>query len=104
MLTGDTVTVRTYAGETSSGPDYLPTRTVDCRADVERKLVRNSAGDEVVSEVSLQVLPAQPDGTGTAALFTSESLVMVGGRESQVILTQEFRGLGPVVWVQVNLA
>jgi hypothetical protein len=102
LLTGDTVSVRTYEGETAYGPSYGPQVAVDCRVEHQRKLVRNTAGDEVVSETTVYVLPTV-QGVRTVDLFPPESLVEHDGRTSHVISCASHRGQGPAVFVEVVL-
>lgn len=103
LLTGDVAAVETYLGETSRGPLLEPERVFDCRAEAARKLVRNAAGDEVVSEVTL-FLPAQMPGDLSAVnVFCTESVVTVQGRQSSVISVRTHRGLAGPVYVEVTL-
>lgn len=102
LLTGDLVTVTPYRGETAYGPSYADPLEVDCRAVTYRKLVRNGAGDEVVSEATLYVRPTLPDGTAAADVFPPESLVTVNGRQAQVISAAPHRGTGPPVLVEIT--
>lgn len=101
LLTGDVVTVTTYRGEGAYGPTYRDPVDVDCRAVTDRKLVRNAAGDEVVSESTLYVRPVLTDGAVAAEVFAPESLVTVNGRQAQVISAAPHRGTGPTVLVEV---
>lgn len=103
LLAGDEVSVTPYAGEGSSGPVYGTAVVVPCRAEFDRKLVRNSSGDEVVSEATLYVRPSIA-GVDATALFAPESRVTVNGqRDSQVISVAPHRGSGPAVYVEVVL-
>jgi hypothetical protein len=100
LLTGDTVSVRTYEGETAYGPEFAPARSFDCRAEHTRKLVRNTAGDEVVSEKTIYLPPTLGD-LRAVDVFTVESLVELDGRVSSVIGCSSHRGQGPAVYVEV---
>ena len=102
LLTGDTVTVTTYDGETAYGPTYGTPRTVTCRVEHTRKLVRDRMGDEVVAESTIYVLPILQDGSRAVDVFTPESLVTVDGREAQVIGCASHRGQGAPVYVEVT--
>lgn len=102
LLTGDVVTVTPYRGETAYGPSYGDALEVDCRAVTDRKVVRNAAGDEVVSESTLYVRPTLPDGADATVVFAPESLVTVNGRRSQVITAAPHRGAGPTVLVEIT--
>lgn len=79
-LLKDTVSVRTLTGETSyDGPAHAAPVEVRVAVERRRRLVRSSTGDEVLSEAQLTV---HPDDEAT---FTTESVVTVDGRDSQVI-------------------
>lgn len=102
LLTGDLVTVAPYKGEGAYGPSYGEEVEVDCRAVTDRKLVRNGAGDEVVSESTLYVRPVLPNGIPTVDVFPPESLVTVNGRQAQVISAAPHRGSGPPVLIEIT--
>jgi hypothetical protein len=91
----DTVSIETYSGESAYGPIYAASANVVCKVSTARQLVRNSAGDEVVSEATLYVLPAD------ATPFTPESRVTIAGRMSTVlsVAPQTARGVTVVVKV-----
>lgn len=99
LLTGDTVTVTTYGGETAYGPSYGAAVDVSCRVEADRKLVRNAAGDEVVSETTLYV-PPTVGGVAATDLFAVESVVTHGDRASVVIACNSRRGMGAAVYVE----
>jgi hypothetical protein len=102
LLSGDTVTVESYVGETAYGPGYGPPIQVDCRVEPSRQLVRTTEGDEVVSEATIYVLPAV-DGVDTLDLFAIESRVTHRGRVARVISANPRRGMGGPVYVEVVL-
>lgn len=89
----DSVSVETYSGDSAYGPIYAASATVLCKVSTLRQLVRNSNGEEVVSEATLYVLPAN------AAPFTPESRVTIAGRASTVlsVAPQTARGVTVVV-------
>jgi hypothetical protein len=95
---GDTVAVETYSGDSAYGPLYGTSANVTCNVDSKRRLVRDSAGDEVVSEVTLQV--ASADETK----FTPETRVTIAGRVSKVLAVNPRTYKGQVVYVEVNCA
>lgn len=101
LLSGDAVTVTPYYGETAYGPVYGDPIGVDCRVEYARKLVRNPAGDEVVSEATVYLLPTLPDGTPTMEAFAIESVVTHAGREARVISATPHRGMSTAVYVEV---
>lgn len=101
LLSGDTVTVSPYVGETANGPAYGEPVTVDCRVNYERKLVRDTTGDEVVSESTVYSLPEHTAGR-TVDLFPPESLIVHEGRESRVIGLSPHRGMGGPLLVEIT--
>lgn len=102
LLSGDTVTVTPYLGEGAYGPSYGDPVTVDCRVTYERKLVRATDGDEVVSESTIYVLPTLPDGSRAVDVFAAESAVTHEGRSARVIGVAPHRGMGPTVLVEIT--
>ena len=106
-LLKDLVAVETYTGESSYGPVFEAPVTVKVNVDQTRRLVRNTAGDEVVSEATLAVHPAPRDeATGAAlaaeALFTPESRVTISGRLAKVIGVKPNTARGQTVFVKVT--
>ena len=83
------VSVKTYLGQGSFGPEYAPAVDVQCFVNDARKLVRNSTGDEVVSETTLYA-PLSSYGS-----FTAQSLVTVNGRDASVITVYRRDSVGP---------
>jgi hypothetical protein len=75
----DTVDVEEYLGESAYGPLFATSVTVSCRVSATRQLVRNSLGEEVVSEATLYVQPAD------ATPFVPESRATISGRASLVL-------------------
>lgn len=104
LLSGDTVTVETKTGASGYETAYSAPLNVDCRAEATRRLVRDASGAEVVSEVTVQLLPVLPDGRPTVDVFTPESRVSVLDRTSQIITAQAHRGMGAAVYVEVTVA
>jgi hypothetical protein len=84
----DSVSVETYAGDGAYGPTYAAAVTVPCNVEATRRLVRNAAGDEVVSESTLFVHPDD------VASFVPESLLTFETRTSRVLAVspRTFRG------------
>lgn len=75
-----TATVDTFLGSGPYGDKYQPTsEPVPCMIEESRKLVRSSAGEQVVSETTLWMDKAHYDA------FAPESVVYVRGHESKVI-------------------
>ena len=106
-LLKDLVTVETYSGEGAYGPVFAASVTVKVNVDQTRRLVRNTAGDEVVSEATLAVHPAPRDEATRAlldatTLFTPESRVTIGGRAARVIGVKPNTVRGRIVFLKVT--
>lgn len=93
---GSTVSVETYSGESGYGPLYAAAVSVVCNVQSSRKLVRNSSGDEVVSETTLHVAPDD------AAAFTPETRVTISSKVSTVITSSPKTYRGEVVYIEVT--
>ena len=107
-LLKDLVVVETYSGEGAYGPNFDAPVTVKVNVDQTRRLVRNSAGDEVVSEATLAVHPAPRDETtrlllDAMALFAPESAVTISGRVAKVIGVKPNTMRGRIVYVSVTV-
>jgi hypothetical protein len=90
------VTIEPYLGQSAAGPRYGPPVTVRCFADDARRLVRNEAGEQVVSE-----------STVFCRLSTTappKSRVNVFGREAFVITAKRRDGGGLAVPDHLELA
>jgi len=79
-----TVSVETHAGGGPMGDVYDAAVTVPCLIDEDRKLVRSSSGDEVVSETTLLMDKSH------YSKFTPESPVTYRGRRATVISRRLF--------------
>lgn len=75
----DTVSVEACSGEGAYGPVYAAAVTVLGKVSTTRQLVRNAAGEEVVSEATVYVHPDD------AAPFVPGSRVTIATRVSTVI-------------------
>ncbi len=93
---GDAVAVETYSGDSAYGPIYAASTNITCNVDSTRRLVRNSMGDEVVSEVTLQVASTDE------AKFTPESRVTIAARVSTVLAVNPKTFKGQVLYVAVS--
>jgi len=107
-LLKDLVTVETYSGEGAYGPIFEASVTVKVNVDQTRRLVRNAAGDEVVSEATLAVPPQPRHETTRAlldavALFTPETRVTISGRAAKVIGVKPNTMRGRIVYVSVTV-
>jgi len=101
------VAVETYSGEGAYGPIFAASVTVKVNVDQTRRLVRNPAGDEVVSEATLAVHPQPRDEATRAlldamALFAPESQVTIDSRVAKVITAKANTARGRVVFVKVT--
>ena len=94
-LLQDVVTVEPYSGESGYGPIHAAAATVLGKISATRQLVRNSDGEEVVSEVTLYVHPAD------AAPFVPGSRVTIATRVSTVIAVSPQGRPGEDVLVKV---
>lgn len=57
MLLRHTVTVERYEGSSAYGETYAAPVPLDCFREHKRRLVRDAAGNEVVSETTLYAMP-----------------------------------------------
>lgn len=85
-----TVTVRPYAGRSSTGPVYGTAFTFRCMARGKRRMVRDSSGTERLSELTLYGAPLQ------ASTVPPGSVVTWQGDDTEVIaaIDQDSGGLG----------
>ena len=78
-----TAQVEMFLGTNGYGEDtFAAPVSVVCFTDEARKLVRDKAGEQVVSETTLATYPV------SAPLFVAGSKVTVNGNESRVIKTK----------------
>lgn len=107
-LLKDQVTVSTYSGEGAYGPVTANPVTVWCNVDETRRLVRNSDGDEAVSEATLHLHPQTRTTTGATidplAVFTPESPVTIRGRATRVLACKPHTLRGTTAMVEVTCA
>ena len=94
----DTVHVETYGGPGAYGPLFASSVSVRCNVDNTVRLVRSASGEEVVSQATLLVHPAD------ASLFTPESRVAVDARKSLVISSSPQMFRSSVAFLKVALA
>jgi len=107
-LLKDLVTVESYTGDGAYGPNFDAPVTVKVNVDQTRRLVRNTAGDEVVSEATLAVHPQPRDETSgelldATTLFTPETRVTIAGRAAKVISVKPNTVRGHNVYVSVTV-
>lgn len=98
-LLKDACTVETYDSESAYGPTYNDPVEIRCNVDAKRRLVRNAAGDEVVSEATLHIHPSTPVET-----FAPESRVTVNGRPTTVIDAKAHTLRGKTTHLEVLVA
>lgn len=89
-LLKDLVTIETYTGDGAYGPVWAAAVTVKVNVDQTRRLVRNAAGIETISEATIGSHPHPRDeATGllldATALFVPESRITIAGRVSTVL-------------------
>jgi hypothetical protein len=88
--------VETFAGSGGLGPIYADAVTVLCKASAIRQLVRDDAGVEVISELTLYVHPSD------AASFLSQSRLAFAGNTSTVLSAAPQARPGETVLVKVT--
>lgn len=93
---GDLISVETYAGEGAYGPVYTGPVDVTCKVDQTRQIVRNSNGEEVVSQLTLQV------AVSDEAKFTPGSRMTFGTLSSIVITATAVSFSGQHVYLEVT--
>ena len=94
-LRKDAVTVQAVSGQGAFGPILAKSVTVLGKVSMTRQLVRDAQGDEVVSEMTIYLDPAD------AAAFTADAHVSVDGYESRVISSAEQARPGEPVLTKV---
>lgn len=107
-LLRDLVIVESYSGEGAYGPAFAGPIMVKVNIDSTRRLVRNTAGDQVISEATLIVHPEPRDeDTGATlsavTLFTPESKITLGGRVATVLGVSENTVRGGLVFLKVTV-
>lgn len=109
----DVVDVATRTGEGATGPTYDAMVRVRCEIDETRRMVRDSNGDEAVSEATLTLHPntrvVDADGLPVATVdpmdvFAPESTVTIDGRASRVLSTKRRSMRGYPVLIEVTCA
>ena len=108
----DRVVVRTRTSGGSYGDTLSDPLTVACLIDETRRMVRDSSGQQTVSEATLTLHPLSDtlaeDGTASGRdpmeLFTAGSEVEINGRESEVLAAKELKLRSKVFAVEVTCA
>jgi hypothetical protein len=111
-LLKDSVVVQTRTGGGSYGDTISDPVTVPCLIDETRRMVRDSAGQQVISEATLTLHPLSDtlaeDGTAAEGnpmdLFTPGSEVEINGRASEVLAAKELKLRSQVFAVEVTCA
>lgn len=100
-----TVTVQTCTGSDSSGPLRATGVDVACYVEDSTRLIRDAAGQEVVSSTRVFApLTTAPTVPPVAGQFTVDSLVTVNGRDAFVITSARRDGVGPSSAWHVEIA
>lgn len=90
----DSVSVEAYSGENAYGPVYATAATVACRCSSQRQMVRNTDGEEVVSELTIYVRPADSTAftPGARVTYATRTSIVLGvaplGRPGQTDLVK----------------
>lgn len=79
-----TISVETWEGTGAYGDIYATAQDVRCFVENARKIVRNTDGDEVVSETTIIGLLAD-----APKLVEKSKVILPGGRSSVVILKKD---------------
>lgn len=95
-LRRDSVSVATLTGTGARGPVYAAVRTVACRVQTTRELVRNADGEEVISDLTVYIHP--DDGER----FVPGTRVTFGGRTSTVLSVSPSGPPGQTFMVKVD--
>ncbi|TMR97537.1 hypothetical protein [Nonomuraea basaltis] len=72
------VVIEPYLGDGAYGPVYGPPVTYPCLADDERRMVRDAEGNEVVSELTLTLLPGAVIPAGSRAKRNGRTTTVIG--------------------------
>lgn len=108
----DTVKVQTRSGGGSYGDTLADAVTVRCLVDETRRMVRDSSGQQVVSEATLTLHPLSyahdagdnVTGVNPMDVFTQGSEVEINGRSSEVLAAKELKIRSQVFAVEVTCA
>ena len=111
-LLKDRVVVQTRTAGGSYGDTLADPVTVPCLVDETRRMVRDTSGQQVVSEATLtlhpssEVIPAEgaPTKADPMELFTQGSEVEINGRASEVLAAKELRVRANTFAVEVTCA
>lgn len=98
VLARQTVTVEPYEGDGAYGPVYGPQRTIQCRKDDTRRVVRDANGVEVTSDVTLWV------PTNQKPLKTEDRVTLPDGRTTRVLVTKVHHAISRPAMREVVLA
>lgn len=97
VLTRQTVEVEPYEGSGAYGETYGAKRTVQCRRDNTRRVVRDADGNEVVSEVTLWVRADE-------VLHPEDRVTLPTGHVTRVLASKAHQGLSRTAEREVTLA
>ena len=97
-LLRDEVSYEAYSGESAYGPVYADAVDVLGKVSMIRQLVRNSNGEEVVSEMTIYLHPDD------ATELVAESRITAGGYSTTVLAVSPQGRPGETVEVKVTCA
>lgn len=111
-LLKDSVVVQTRTAGGSYGDTLADPVTVPCLLDETRRMVRDSSGQQVVSEATLTLHPKSrvtpEEGSPTIAnpmdVFTQGSEITINDRTSEVLAAKELRVRNTTFAVEVTCA
>ncbi|MDF5756657.1 hypothetical protein [Spongiactinospora sp. TRM90649] len=72
------VIIEPYLGDGAYGPVFGPAAVHPCLADDERKMVRDAEGSEVVSELTLYLMPGVVCPAGSRVTVNGRSTTVIG--------------------------
>ena len=97
FLLGNTVSVEDSLGVTSFGPKFAAARTVRCRVEYRKRLIKTAEGADIISEASVITSPDESLPLGAR--------VTIDGRKMHVVDIRKPEGLnGKAVQNEVLVA
>ena len=103
FLQQDSITIESYLGDGAYGPTYGPPEVIKCFLDDGRKFVRDSNGEQVVSETTVYIDLINANALGTP--ITAYSRVDIGTRKTTVLAVkiQDTPNLPTVNFLELSL-
>jgi hypothetical protein len=96
VMLRDEMAVEAYQGDGAYGPRYATGRTIRCRVDQRRRIVRDTNGNETVSESTVWCRP-------TDSIAPEDRVTLPDGTVSRVLTVKHHRGLSAPVSTEVTL-